>query len=46
VVPTGRGDVLDRFFGNLQGVQETSEELEPLRTLASREEAARRILGG
>lgn len=45
VVPTGRGDVLDRFFGNLQGVQETSEELEPLRTLASREEAARRILG-
>jgi histidine triad (HIT) family protein len=43
LVPTQRGDVLDRFFHGLQNVQETSEELSPLRALASREEAARRI---
>jgi histidine triad (HIT) family protein len=43
LVPTVRGDVLDRFFSGLEGVQETSEELAPLRSLASREETARRI---
>jgi histidine triad (HIT) family protein len=45
LVPTRRGDVLDRFFAGLQDVQETSEELAPLRMLASREEAARRVRG-
>jgi len=45
LVPTQHGDVLDRFFNGLQNVQETSEELSPLRALASREEAARRIIG-
>src|SRR6266540_7268527 len=44
LVPTRRGDVLDCFFKGLQNVQETSEELSPLRALASREEAARRII--
>jgi len=44
LVPTQRGDVLDRFFNGLQNVQETSEELSPLRVLASREEAACRII--
>ncbi len=43
LVPTQRGDALDRFFAGLQNVQETSEELSPLRALASREEAAQRI---
>lgn len=44
LVPTQRGDALDRFFNGLQNVQETSEELSPLRSIASREEAARRII--
>jgi histidine triad (HIT) family protein len=43
LVPTAPGDVLDRYFNGLESVQETSEELAPLRALASREEAARRI---
>ena len=43
LVPTARGDVLDRYFNGLELVQETSEELAPLRSLASREDAARRI---
>jgi hypothetical protein len=46
LVPTVRGDVLDRYFNGLESVQETSEELAPLRSLASREEAARRIRAG
>ena len=43
LVPTSRGDVLDRFFGGLEKVQEKSEDLAPLREHASREQAARRI---
>jgi histidine triad (HIT) family protein len=43
LVPTVRGDVLDRYFNGLESVQEGSEELAPLRSLASREEAARKI---
>lgn len=43
LVPTRRGDVLDRFFNSLQNVQETSEELSVFRAFASREEAERRI---
>ncbi len=43
LVPTRRGDALDRFFNSLQNVQETSEELSAFRALASREKAARRI---
>lgn len=46
LVPTVSGDVLDRFFNGLEPVQESSEELAPLRSLASREEAARRIRAG
>lgn len=30
LVPTVRGDVLDRYFNGLESVQEASEELEPL----------------
>jgi hypothetical protein len=43
LVPTVRGDVLDRYFNGLESVQVASEELAPLRSLASREEAARKI---
>lgn len=43
LVPTSSGDVMDRFFNGLEKVQETSDELAPLREVASREEAARRI---
>jgi histidine triad (HIT) family protein len=43
LVPVSRGDVLDRFFNDLERVQETSEELAPFRQAESREEAARRI---
>jgi len=43
LVPTARGDVLDRYFNGLESVQETSEELAPLRSPASRGEAARRF---
>jgi len=43
LVPTHPGDVLDRYFNGLEKVQEASAELSPLRTLASRESAARKI---
>ena len=43
LVPTSKGDVLDRHFDELEKIQETSEDLAPLRRPASREEAARRI---
>ena len=43
LVPTSGGDALDRFFNELEKVQETCEELAPLRQVRSREEAARRI---
>ena len=43
LVPTSRGDTLDRFFNELEKLQETGEELASLRDVRSREEAARRI---
>ena len=43
LVPTIRGDVLDRFFNGLEKVQETSEELSALRETAEREKAVKRI---
>ena len=43
LVPTSSGDPLDRFFNDLERMQETSTELSPLRSAASREEAARKI---
>ena len=43
LVPTAPGDVLDRYFNGLEKVQEGSEELAPLREVASRETAARRV---
>ena len=43
LVPTAPGDVLDRYFNGLERVQEGSEELAPLREVASRETAARRV---
>ena len=43
LVPTRANDVLDRYFNGLEKVQEGSEELAPLRELASREEAAGRL---
>lgn len=43
LVPSASGDPLDRFFNDLERVQETSTELTELRSSASRDEAARRI---
>ncbi len=43
LVPTRPNDVLDRYFNGLEKVQEGSQELAPLRELASREEAAGRL---
>lgn len=43
VVPTHPGDLLDRHFNSLEGVQEASEELAPLREHRSRADAAKRI---
>jgi histidine triad (HIT) family protein len=43
LVPTHPGDVLDRYFNGLEGIQEGSQELAPLREHSSREAAARRV---
>ncbi len=46
LVPTTTGDVLDRFFNDLEKLQETSPELARLRPASARAEAARRIREG
>lgn len=43
LVPTQPGDVLDRQFNGMEKIQVGSEELSPLRKLASRAKAAKRI---
>jgi histidine triad (HIT) family protein len=43
VVPTHPGDLLDRHFSSLGGIQEGAPELAALREHASRSHAARRI---
>jgi histidine triad (HIT) family protein len=45
LVPTVRGDVLDRFFDGLEKVQETSDELSALRQASEQKKAALRIKG-
>lgn len=45
LVPTARGDVLDRHFDELEKKQMASQELATLRRAESREEAARMIRG-
>lgn len=45
LVPTSTGDPLDRFFNGLERLQETSQELAPLREESVRAEAARRMRG-
>ena len=43
LVPSSRGDTLDRFFGKLEVVQTSSAELAALRTPEARREAAQRL---
>lgn len=45
LVPTARGDVLDRHFDELEKKQTASEELAALRRTEARREAARKIRG-
>jgi histidine triad (HIT) family protein len=43
LVPSSRGDTLDRFFGELEVVQTSSPDLAALRAPAARREAAQRL---
>ena len=45
LVPTYRGDLLDRFFNALEKIQESPQELARLKDAAAMEEAAQQLRG-